>query len=102
MRCYALSEYWYGNREKGIQQLQKARDLHMFDAEILYNLTELYLLEHRYRKASELISFFKKHKEDLECYDKKSSFYESKMRLFEAYIATYDLKKQTASRTTTQ
>lgn len=94
MRCYALSEYWYGNREKGIQQLQKARDLHMFDAEILYNLAELYLLEHRYRKASELISFFKKHKADLECYDKKLSFYESKMMLFEAYIATYDLKKQ--------
>ena len=93
MRCYGLSEYWYGNREKGIQQLECAHDLHIFDAEIVYNLIELYLLEKKYRKASELIKFFDIHKEDMEVYDKKLSFYESKMKLFAVYIDAYSHKK---------
>ena len=93
MRCYGLSEYRYGNREKGIQQLERARDLHVFDAEIIYNLIELYLLEKKYRKASELIKFFYDNKEDIEVYDKKLSFYESKMKLFSAYLNAYTHKK---------
>jgi uncharacterized protein HemY len=93
MRCYGLSEYRYGNREKGIQQLEHAHDLHIFDAEIIYNLIELYLLEKKYRKASELIKFFYDNKEDLEVYDKKLSFYESKMKLFLAYLDAYAHKK---------
>lgn len=93
MRCYGLSEYRYGNREKGLQQLEHAHDLHIYDAEIVYNLIELYLLEKKYRKANELITFFDENKEDLEIYDKKLSFYESKMKLFSAYLAAYAHKK---------
>jgi hypothetical protein len=94
MRCYGLSEYRYGNREKGLQQLEHAHDLHIFDAEIIYNLIELYLLERKYRKANELITFFYENKEDLEVYDKKLSFYESKMRLFSAYLSSYAQKRK--------
>ncbi len=96
MRCYALSEYWYGNREKGIYHIERAHDLHRYDAEIIYNMVELYLLEKKYRKAEELIQFFYDNKEDLEIYDKKLSFYESKMKIFSAYIATYNTKKKTS------
>ncbi|AKH33318.1 Tetratricopeptide repeat protein [candidate division SR1 bacterium Aalborg_AAW-1] len=94
MRCYALSEYWYGNREKGLYHLERAHDLHRYDAEIIYNMVELYLLEKKYRKAEELIQFFYNNKEDLEIYDKKLAFYESKMKIFSAYITTYNTKKK--------
>ncbi len=93
MRCYGLSEYRYGNREKGLQQLEHAHDLNIFDAEVIYNLIELYLLEKRYRKAEKLIAFFYANKEDLELYDKKIWFYESKMKLFSAYLSTYAMRK---------
>ena len=94
MRCYALSEYWYGNREKGMYHLERAHDLHRYDAEIVYNMVELYLLEKKYKKAEELIAFFHTNKEDLEIYDKKLAFYESKMKIFSAYILTYNTKKK--------
>ena len=94
MRCYALSEYWYGNREKWLYHLERAHDLHRYDAEIIYNMVELYLLEKKYRKAEELIQFFYNNKEDLEIYDKKLAFYESKMKIFSAYITTYNTKKK--------
>ena len=94
MRCYALSEYWYGNREKWLYHLERAHDLHRYDAEIIYNMVELYLLEKKYRKAEELIQFFYNNKEDLEIYDKKLAFYESKMKIFSAYITTYNAKKK--------
>lgn len=93
MRCYALSEYWYGNREKGLQQLERAHDLHIYDAEIIYNLIELYLLEKKYIKAKKLIEFFYENKEDLEIYDKKLSFYENKMKIFSIYISSYSQQK---------
>ena len=94
MRCYALSEYWYGNREKWLYHLERAHDLHRYYAEIIYNMVELYLLEKKYRKAEELIQFFYNNKEDLEIYDKKLAFYESKMKIFSAYITTYNTKKK--------
>jgi hypothetical protein len=57
-------------------------------------MVELYLLEKKYRKAEELIQFFYNNKEDLEIYDKKLAFYESKMKIFSAYITTYNTKKK--------
>ena len=74
--------------------LERAHDLHRYDAEIIYNMVELSLLEKKYRKASELINFFHENKDDLEIYDKKMSFYESKMKIFSAYITTYETKKK--------
>ena len=94
MRCYALSEYRYGNREKWLHLLERSHNLHTFDAEIIYNLIELYLLEKKYRKAQDLITFFYENKDDLEVYDKKLSFYDSKMKLFSAYLQAYNHKRQ--------
>ena len=98
MRCYGLCEYWYGNREKGIHNLERAHDLNPYDAEIIYNLVELYLLERRYAKAKKLIQFYHDNKEDLEMYDKKESFYRNKITLFTAYLAVYDKKKSKAKK----
>lgn len=93
MRCYGLCEYWYGNREKWIHYLENAHLLNSYDAEIIYNLIELYLLEHRYTKAKKLIQFYYDNKEDLEMYDKKESFYSHKMNLFSVYLTVYEKKK---------
>jgi len=88
LRCYGLCEYRYGNREKWIHYLEDAHDINVYDAEIIYNLVELYLLEQRYKKAKDLLDFFYSHQEDLEMYDKKESFYLNKMKLFTAYLHT--------------
>lgn len=93
LRCYALSEYWYGNREKGLYHLERAHNLRKNDAEILYNMIELYLLEKKYRKAESLIQFFYDSIDDLEIYDKPLDFYKSKMKIFSSYIRTYQQKK---------
>ncbi len=93
MRCYGLSEYWYGNREKWLKYLENAHDLNKLDAEIIYNLVELYLLEHRYRKAARMISYFQENKEGLEMYEKKESFYRNKIVLFSTYIDVYEKKR---------
>lgn len=93
MRCYGLCEYRYGNREKWIHYLENAHNINAYDAEIIYNLIELYLLEHRYKKAKDLIQFFEDNKDDLEMYDKKESFYRNKIRLFIAYLNVYEKKK---------
>ena len=93
IRCYGLCEYRYGNREKWIHYLENAYTINMYDAEIIYNLIELYLLEHRYRKAKDLIQFFHENKADLEMYDKKESFYRNKIKLFIAYLDVYEKRK---------
>jgi tetratricopeptide (TPR) repeat protein len=93
MRCYGLCEYWYGNREKWIHYLENAYTINRYDAEIIYNLIELYLLEHRYKKAKDLIQFFHENKDELEMYDKKESFYRNKIKLFTAYLDVYEKRK---------
>lgn len=93
MRCYGLCEYWYGNREKGLFNLERAHTLNPFDAEVIYNLIELYLLEHKFMKAKKLIKFYEENKSDLEMYEKKESFYRNKIALFSAYLSVYEKKK---------
>lgn len=88
-RCYGLCEYWYGNREKWLHILERAHDLRPMDAEILYNLIELYLLERRFKKAKECIAFFHEHHKDLDMYEKKIAFYKNKIKLFSAYADLY-------------
>ena len=86
MRCYALSEYWYGNREKGINLLEDAFLLNGKDVEIIYNLSELYLLERKYSKAKEMIAYYHKNHKNLQAVDKEMSFYDYKMLLFEKFL----------------
>ena len=86
LRCYGLCEYWYGNREKGLSFLKDAFVIDNKDAEVVYNLIQLYILEQEYKKAQEMISYFNKNKDSLKFVDKELDFYQTKISLFEKFI----------------
>ncbi|MEI7477197.1 MAG: hypothetical protein WCJ81_01285 [bacterium] len=86
LRCYGLCEYWYGNREKGVTFLQQAFDLHDTDAEVIYNLIEIYLLEFDYKRARRMITYFYNNHDSLETFDKDISFYDQKIELFQKFV----------------
>jgi oligoendopeptidase F len=88
MRCYGLCEYRYGNRMKWIQYLEKALKANKLDAEVIYNLIEIYLLEHRNQKAARLISYYTKNREKMHIVDKTITFYDEKIQLFEQFLKT--------------
>lgn len=88
VRCYGLCEYWYGNREKGIDHIEQAFQIHHFDAEVVYNLIELYLLEFQYTKAKKMITYYFKHHNKLETFDKAIDFYDEKISLFKDFVVT--------------
>jgi len=98
MRCYGLCEYWYGNREKWVQYLENAFDLHELDAEIIYNLVELYLLERRYKDAQEMIEYYHKYHQELETFDKDISYYDYKIGLFEKFVLSYSRRVSSQKR----
>ena len=79
LRCYGLCEYWYGNREKGLSFLKDAFVIDSKDAEVVYNLIQLYILEQEYKKAQEMISYFNKNKNSLKFVDKELDFYQTKI-----------------------
>ena len=86
LRCYGLCEYWYGNREKGLSFVKDAFAIDNKDAEVVYNLIQLYILEQEYKKAQEMIAYFNKNKSSLKFVDKEVDFYQSKISLFEKFI----------------
>jgi tetratricopeptide (TPR) repeat protein len=86
LRCYGLCEYRYGNREKGVTFLQQAFDLHDTDAEVIYNLIEIYLLEFDYRRAKRMIKYFYDKHDKLETFDKEIAFYDQKIGLFQKFV----------------
>jgi len=87
LRCYWLCEYWYGNREKWIDLLNEAFILNDKDAEVIYNLVEVYLLEHKFKKAIKMIKYFYKYRTGLETLDKDLEFYDNKILLFDKFIS---------------
>ena len=89
LRCYGLCEYRYGNREKGITFLESAFDINNLDAEVIYNMIELYLLEHKYAKAKKMIAYYYSHRESLLTFDKDLDYYDHKINLFESFIKNY-------------
>ena len=91
IRCYGLCEYRYGNREKWINLLKDAFHVNNTDAEVIYNLIELYILEHKYKKAKDMIKYFYKHRDKLQTIDKSMEFYDSKISLFEKFIITQNM-----------
>lgn len=94
LRCYGLCEYRYGNREKWLTFIKDAFYINNTDAEVIYNLIELYILEHKYKKAKDMIKYFYKHREKLQTIDKKIEFYDQKISLFDKFITTqYMFKK---------
>lgn len=88
IRCYGLCEYWYGNREKGLELIEDAFALNDRDAEVIYNLIELYLLEHNYKKAKKLIKHYHAHHTQIQTIDKDIDYYDMKILLFEKFIDT--------------
>lgn len=94
IRCYGLCEYRYGNREKGLNFLKDAFYVNNIDAEVIYNLIELYILEHKYKKAKDMIKYFYKNRDKLQTIDKNIDFYDEKITLFEKFITTQHLFKK--------
>ncbi|HRX64315.1 MAG TPA: tetratricopeptide repeat protein [Candidatus Absconditabacterales bacterium] len=88
VRCYGLCEYWYGNREKGIDLLKDSFSLNNKDAEVIFNLIEIYILEHKYIKARNMIKYYYKNHKDLITVDKEINHYDNKINLFEEFIKT--------------
>lgn len=86
LRCYGLCEYWYGNRTKGIGFIKDAFALDNKDAEVIYNLIQLYILEQDYKDAQHMIAYFNKYQSSLKFIDKQLSFYKNKISLFEKFI----------------
>lgn len=89
VRCYGLSEYRYGNRERGVDLLEQALELNELDAEIMYNLIELYLLERQFRKADKLIQHYLHHREKVTVVEKDKSFYDTKIQVFQKFLEYY-------------
>jgi len=94
LRCYGLCEYRYGNREKWLLFIKDAFYINNTDAEVIYNLIELYILEHKYKKAKDMIKYFYKHREKLQTIDKWMDFYDNKISLFEKFITTQQMFKK--------
>jgi tetratricopeptide (TPR) repeat protein len=88
MRCYWLTEYWYGNREKWLEVLEDAFILNDRDAELIYNLIELYLLERHYKKARKFIKHYYAFHDQIQTIDKDIDYYDMKILLFEKFIDT--------------
>lgn len=89
LRCYGLSEYWYGNREKWVKYIENAFEINSMDAEVIYNLIELYLLERRFRKAEEMIKHYFENHASIKAFDKDITFYDSKIDLFNKFLTNY-------------
>ena len=96
MRCYGLCEYWYGNREKWIDLLKDSFTLNNKDAEVIFNLVEIYMLEHKYTKAKNMIKYYYKNHKNLITIDKDIQHYDNKISLFEEFVKTQLLFKKTA------
>jgi len=86
IRCYGLCEYRYGNREKWINFLEDSFSLHSKDTEVIYNLIEIYILEHKYQRAQKMIKYYHKNYNSLITVDKDLSYYDSKITLFEEFV----------------
>lgn len=88
IRCYGLCEYWYGNREKWVNLLKDSFSINNKDAEVIYNLIEIYILEQNYKKAKSMISYFYKNHKNIQTVDKEIDYYDNKIALFEKFITT--------------
>ena len=87
IRCYGLSEYRYGNREKWRSFLKKAFKQNCLDAEVIYNIIQLAILDEDYEESQEMIGFFHERHPELKIVDKPIEWYDKKIALFEKYLS---------------
>jgi hypothetical protein len=69
--------------------VEQAYDLNNLDAEVIYNLIELYLLEKRYKKAKTMIQYYFKKQKKIMTFDKSKEYYDNKINLFKEFIQKY-------------
>ena len=62
------------------------------DAEVIYNLIQLYMLEHDYQNAKKMIDYFNMEHENLIVVDKEMNRYDRKITLFTKAIETNQKK----------
>jgi len=86
MRCYGLSEYRYWNREKWREFLRKAFKQDSLDAEVIYNIIQLSILDEDYKESGEMILFFYDHHSELKLVDKPIEWYDKKIALLKKYL----------------
>lgn len=91
IRCYGLCEYWYGNREKGMEYLKDAFEMNTRDAEVIYNIIQLEMLEHNYTEARKMITYFYDVHDELKVVDKPLDWYDKKVALFEKFLKNQHL-----------
>lgn len=85
-RCYGLCEYWSWNREKWIDFLKRAFEINKYDAEIIYNLIEINVLEHRLEDAQRYIAHYRKYHSKIETFGNSIEYYDAKVSLIEQYL----------------
>ena len=86
LRCCGLCEYRYWNREKWINYLRDSFTLNWKDAEVIFNLIEIYILEHKYEKANKMIKYYHKNHDSLITIDKDIKHYDTRVHLFEEFV----------------
>ena len=86
LRAYWLSLYWGGHKERGWQMLEKAYQLNPLDAEILYNIVQLSILENKCRKAKKMVAYYFENVDNIQTFDKDRDFYDEKFKMFKDYI----------------
>jgi len=63
------------------------------DAEVIFNLIEIYILEHKYEKAKNMIKYYHKNHVNLITIDKDITHYDTRINLFEEFIKTQSIFK---------
>lgn len=86
MRCYGLCEYRSWNREEGMTYLLESHQVNALDAEVILNIIEISILEQDKKTATDYVTYYHKHKEKLQCFDRDITYYEDKILLFEEYL----------------
>lgn len=86
LRCFWLSEYWLWNRESWIEYVLKAHEMNNFDAEIIYNIIELFLLENDKKNAKKYIDFYYENHDKIQTFWNDINYYDQKISLFEKFL----------------
>jgi hypothetical protein len=56
------------------------------DAEVIFNLIEIYILEHKYEKANLMIKYYYKNHDNLITIDKDIEHYDNRINLFAEFV----------------
>lgn len=86
VRCYGLSEYRYGNREKWRDYIKKAFRQNSLDAETIYNIIQLATLDEDHEESINMIDYYHQNHDKLQIVDKPLKWYDKHVILLEKFI----------------